>query len=1011
MRVFFLLGVVALALTGATVASAVPVKPKGKRAATFVIRGRGWGHGVGLAQYGALGYARHGVSYRKILKHYYPGTRLKQTKVKQVRVLLADWTSRIAIFSRKSFRVRDANGVSYKLAPGHYRIGPRLKVKVDPDQAPPPLPGPILFTPGRVPLVLDRPYRGSMLVSSSGSAVRAVNLVGLEDYVRGVVPDEVPEEWPAGALKAQAVASRTYVVATRKRGGPFDVYPDTRSQVYGGVDAEEFSTNAAAEATAGRIVAYHQKPAVTYFFASSGGRTAAIQDAWPGSTPVPYLVSVPDPYDMASPYHRWGPYQFSAKALASRLGLRGKPLDAKTRRNPSRRVTKVVFTTASGQATKLGTDIRVALGLRSTWFSVGVLALDRPPKPLTYGVRSTLSGIARGVGHLRLEQRVKSAWERVASVRRRRGGKFAAAVKPVLTRKYRVSNGKISSAPVRVEVAPFVRLDPPAEASSLTGHVRPALEGKVVSVQRKTASGWLRVAKATVDENGDFRAELSLRPGTYRARLAPGGGLVPGTSRIVRVVETRAAAAVRSLRHLAFSPDDPLATRQWYLSQIRAFDFWPDLPELPGVRVAVIDSGIDGGHPELKQRVAAARSFVGGSALRDKVGHGTFVAGEIAAATNNAIGIAGIGLPAELLIAKVVRSDRTIPIAAEARAIRWAVRRGAKVINLSLSGLRNPLNPHRDTYSRREAAAIRYAYRRGAVIVAAVGNSDQAPRSPWNFAGYPAALPHVIGVSALNRRGAVPGFSNRDVLYDDLSAPGSDIFSTLPRALSSGNDCDEGYSGCGPSEFRHAAGTSFSAPMVSAAAALVRALRSSLSPDQVTFVLERAARDMNGANGCRPCPRGRDRLTGWGRLDVTGALERATSGTVFRKDVRETNDEAGSQASTLRGRKGRIKATLDYWDDQIDVYRLRLRRGRHLSVSLHGPARGDSNLLLWKPGTKRVDDLSPHGQSGRVAQSVRAGSVQNIRRYRAKVSGWYYVEARLASKSAGPYSLRFTKTR
>jgi SpoIID/LytB domain protein len=1011
MRVFFLLGAAVLALTGATVASAAPIKPKGKRAPTFVIRGRGWGHGIGLAQYGALGYARHGFSYRKILKHYYRGTRLKQTKVKQVRVLLADWTSRIEIFSRKTFRVRDADGVSYRLAPGHYRIGPRLKVKVDPDQAPRPLPGPILFTPGQVPLVLDRPYRGSMLVSSSGSAVRAVNLVGLEDYVRGVVPDEVPEEWPAGALKAQAVASRTYVVATRKRGGPFDVYPDTRSQVYGGVDAEEFSTNAAVEATAGQIVAYHQKPALTYFFASSGGRTAAIQDAWPGSTPVPYLVSVPDPYDTASPYHRWGPYQFSAKALAARLRLPGKPLDAKTRRNPSRRVTKVVFTTASGQTTKLGTDIRVALGLRSTWFSLGVLALDRPSKPLTYGVQSTLSGIARGVGHLRLEQRVSGVWERAGKVRRRRGGKFAAAVKPVLTRKYRVSNGRISSAPVRVEVAPFVRLDPPAEASSLTGHVRPALKGKIVSVQRKTDSGWPRVAKATVDGNGRFRAELSLRPGTYRARLAPGGGLVPGTSRIVRVVETRVASAARSLRHLAFSPNDPLATRQWYLSQTRAFDFWPDLPELPGVRVAVVDSGIDGGHPELKQRIAAARTFVGGSALRDKVGHGTFVAGEIAATTNNAIGIAGIGLPAELLIAKVVRSDRTIPIEAEARAIRWAVRRGAKVINLSLSGLRDPLNPHRDTYSRREAAAIRYAYRKGAVIVAAVGNSDQAPRSPWNFAGYPAALPHVIGVSAVNRSGAVPGFSNRDVVYNDLSAPGSDIFSTLPRALSSGGDCDEGYSGCGPAEFRHAAGTSFSAPMISAAAALVRALRPSLSPDQVSFVLERAARDMNGANGCRPCPRGRDRLTGWGRLDVTAALERATSGTVVRKDVRETNDEAGGQASTLRGRKGKIKATLDYWDDQIDVYRLRLRRGRHLSVSLHGPARGDSNLLLWKPGTRKVDDLSPQGQSRRVAQSLRAGPVQNIRRYRAKVSGWYFIEAKLASKSAGPYSLRFTKSR
>src|SRR5262249_9281107 len=183
-------------------------------------------------------------------------------------------------------------------------------------------------------------------------------------------------------------------------------------------------------------------------------------------------------------------------------------------------------------------------------------------------------------------------------------------------------------------------------------------------------------------------------------------------------------------------------------------------------------------------QIYKAKSFVSSSARVDTQGHGTFVAGEIAAATNNGVGIAGIGgFSVELLVGKVVRSDGTIPLRAEASAIKWAVSQGARVINLSLAGLRDPLDRRRDTYSSLEASAIRYAVSKHVLVVAAVGNSDQAPRSPWNFAGYPAALPHVMGVSALDSTGNVPEFSDRDTQYNDISAPGSDIFSTLPFAI------------------------------------------------------------------------------------------------------------------------------------------------------------------------------------------------------------------------------------
>ena len=108
------------------------------------------------------------------------------------------------------------------------------------------------------------------------------------------------------------------------------------------------------------------------------------------------------------------------------------------------------------------------------------------------------------------------------------------------------------------------------------------------------------------------------------------------------------------------------------------------------MRVAVIDSGVDGGHPELRARIVGSKSFVGGSATVDTQGHGTFVAGLIAAQTDDGLGIAGLAPPAELLIAKVVGPDRSIPVEAEAKAIRWAVANGARIINMSLGGLRDP---------------------------------------------------------------------------------------------------------------------------------------------------------------------------------------------------------------------------------------------------------------------------------------------------------------------------------
>ena len=458
-----------------------------------------------------------------------------------------------------------------------------------------------------------------------------------------------------------------------------------------------------------------------------------------------------------------------------------------------------------------------------------------------------------------------------------------------------------------------------------------------------------------------------------------------------------------------FLPDDPLAAEQWYLAQDHAFDAWPDaLPTLPAVRVGIIDSGIDLGHPEFAGRIALAQSFVGGD-VTDAEGHGTFVAGLIAATANNGVGIAGIAFPAQLLIAKVVRTDGTIAPEAEAKGIRWAVDNGARVINLSLGGLRSH-DKQQDTYSRVEQDAIAYAYSKGAVVVAAVGNGDQAPSSPWPLASYPAALPHVLGVSAYASDGSVPAFSNRDAVYNDIAAPGVGIVSTLPRDLTADHpSCvDQGYSDCGPPEFRNADGTSYAAAQVSAAAALLVATKPSLSPDQVMWLLERSATDMSPATGCAQCEVSRDRFSGWGGLDIAAALK-ALEGPLPPRDHYEGNDDAGDEAFSLYGRAIDIHATLDYWDDQIDVYRVKLLKGQTVAVSLQGPPHTDTNVILWRPGTLQVEGLSAKLQARRVTLSARAGPNEHFI-HRAREEGWYYIELKLTTPSGGQYHLHISKS-
>jgi hypothetical protein len=196
---------------------------------------------------------------------------------------------------------------------------------------------------------------------------------------------------------------------------------------------------------------------------------------------------------------------------------------------------------------------------------------------------------------------------------------------------------------------------------------------------------------------------------------------------------------------------------------------------------------------------------------------------------------------------------------------------------------------------------------------------------------------------------------------------------------------------------------------VSAAAAILLAVNPKLTPEQVAAIIERSAVDARASTGCVPCAPGRDSRSGWGTLDVTAALE-ALAEPLPPADRYESNDDAGSRAATMYGRDRTVRATLDFWDDHVDVYRVKVREGEQLKAYLRGPVGTQTNLILWRPGTEHVEGLSDELQARRITQSVRAGPNETIG-HLATESGWYYVEVKMAGPGSGRYSLRLAKSR
>lgn len=277
-------------------------KPPVNAGKTLVIEGAGDGHGVGMSQWGALGYAEHGWNAQEILAHYYTGTAIGKLSKKQiVKVLVAG----------------------------------------------------------------------------------AVKKVPIEAYVRGVVAAEMPSSWPAAALEAQAIASRTYAITSDAGGRRFDVYSDTRSQVYRGKAAETPLGNAAVKATEGEIVTYEGKPANTFFFASSGGMTESVQNAFAGSLPEPWLKAVTDKYE-SGPLEHWTVSRSFSKVAHELSGLVHGSFEGieVVKRGISPRILTAYVLGSKGNAEVSGAELEARLGLYSTWayFSVSFAGkLTREP--------------------------------------------------------------------------------------------------------------------------------------------------------------------------------------------------------------------------------------------------------------------------------------------------------------------------------------------------------------------------------------------------------------------------------------------------------------------------------------------------------------------------------------------------------------------------------------------------------------------------------------------------------
>ncbi len=346
--------------------------PVVRAAARWVVVGHGFGHGVGMSQYGAYGYAKHGADYRFILGHYYSGTTIGTLPRPRVVRVLIDVSRGDVGFSGAG----DACGRS--LAPGHpyeaHRAGGSVLLRNSAGRTLANCGRKLRAAGnGRIDIAGAGTYRGALQVvptDSDAHSLNAVNALSVDQYVKGVIPNEMPSSWPMAALRAQAVAARSYALSVQVGGNGFDLYDNTSSQVYRGLESGTARTDAAASSTDGQVVMYGGSIAQTYFSACSGGYTESVQNVFFGPS-IPYLVGVPDPYDYYCPLHTWT-LRFSEPQISAKLGsdLSGQLKQVVvTKRGVSPRIVWARLYGTGGVTRIRGDQLASALGAYDSWMT------------------------------------------------------------------------------------------------------------------------------------------------------------------------------------------------------------------------------------------------------------------------------------------------------------------------------------------------------------------------------------------------------------------------------------------------------------------------------------------------------------------------------------------------------------------------------------------------------------------------------------------------------------------
>ncbi len=368
----------------------------------FTINGHGWGHGVGMSQWGAYGYAKHGWAYKDILKHYYTGITFSTVADSIVRVNLRSGLRAVKLTCPHDFTVQgtgaaatipaNTTATTTWTSRGYRVVAGSLRKTFT---------GAPTFTPGSGALSLitttdlgdDGAYRGTIRVVHSGGLMM-INDVRLESYLRGVVPHEVSPSWPIEALKTQACAARAFALGNRQPDKSWDVYCDVRDQAYMGVGIEDPRTDAAVRGTAGVCPTYDGKPILATYFSCSGGQTEDVRYVWGGS--YPYLKGVDDPYDSYGSLHDWGPLRRSSAQIGGPVGAAGTVRAVYTvERGASPRIVKAAIIGSGGTKYIDGGSLRIKLGLDSTWViftSMGISPAARDDAGIASGGSITLSG-------------------------------------------------------------------------------------------------------------------------------------------------------------------------------------------------------------------------------------------------------------------------------------------------------------------------------------------------------------------------------------------------------------------------------------------------------------------------------------------------------------------------------------------------------------------------------------------------------------------------------------------